>query len=175
MTSRRNLLTMMTLFGALGGCVSLTPPNARVIRGRFSLTAKLAEKRVAQSGRFECAFTDQMLRLDLLTPLSGIVARLESSPKGASLSRSAHGDEVLSASSLDELSRQAFGFSIPAEALASAVRQEGALPNLSRLGPWVIQVLERTPDGTPSRLRISNPQSQPTVLLTILMDSNDQS
>ena len=150
MTSRRNLLTMMTLLGALGGCVSLTPPNARVIRGRFSLTAKLAEKRVAQSGRFECAFTDQMLRLDLLTPLSGIVARLESSPKGASLSRSAHGDEVLSASSLDELSRQA-------------------------LGPWVIQVLERTPDGTPSRLRISNPQSQPTVLLTILMDSNGQS
>ena len=61
----------------LSGC-AVTPQNARVWRGRFSLRITAADGRLEnQTGRFELTKTPQLLRLDLLTPLSGILARIE--------------------------------------------------------------------------------------------------
>ena len=92
-TSRRtfclqSLAAGLSAVTLLSGC-AVTPQNARVWRGRFSLRITAADGRLEnQTGRFELTKTPQFLRLDLLTPLSGILARIEETSRGASFTRS---------------------------------------------------------------------------------------
>ena len=72
-TSRRtfclqSLAAGLSAVTLLSGC-AVTPQNARVWRGRFSLRITAADGRLEnQTGRFELTKTPQFLRLDLLTP-----------------------------------------------------------------------------------------------------------
>ena len=163
-TSRRtfclqSLAAGLSAVTLLSGC-AVTPQNARVWRGRFSLRITAADGRLEnQTGRFELTKTPQFLRLDLLTPLSGILARIEETSRGASFTRS-----------LSEL----LGFTLPVVPLANLLEQTAAA-EMSVYGPWRAQILSRFTDGSPQRLRIDGRAGQtsaaPLVQLTIFVEA----
>ncbi len=104
---------------ALGGCSALRPqrPTAGPVRqwsGRMSLQVE-GEARQSFSAGFELRGSPAAGTLELTTPLGGTAALLEWSSDGARLR--VPGEPVRSASSLDELARQALGTPVPVAAL----------------------------------------------------------
>ena len=173
-TSRRTFclpagLSAVTL---LSGC-AVTPQNARVWRGRFSLRITAADGRLEnQTGRFELTKTPQFLRLDLLTPLSGILARIEETSRGASFTRSLS-EPAVTRSDINALLTELLGFTLPVVPLANLLEQTAA--EMSVYGPWRAQILSRFTDGSPQRLRIDGRAGQtsaaPLVQLTIFVEA----
>ena len=175
MIARRTLLTAVGAFGAfntlmLTGC-AVTPSSAKTWRGRFSLrVTDLSGRTQAQTGRFELLDAPTLSRLDLLTPLSGILARIEISPTGASFRRSL-AEEAEKDHDVDALCRRLLGFPLPVEALFALLRAGVASPDISAAGEWRCHILERMADGTPKRLRIER-TSAPYLTLVILLEES---
>ena len=167
-TSRRtfclqSLAAGLSAVTLLSGC-AVTPQNARVWRGRFSLRITAADGRLEnQTGRFELTKTPQFLRLDLLTPLSGILARIEETSRGA-----------VTRSDINALLTELLGFTLPVVPLANLLEQTAAA-EMSVYGPWRAQILSRFTDGSPQRLRIDGRAGQtsaaPLVQLTIFVEA----
>ena len=177
-TSRRtfclqSLAAGLSAVTLLSGC-AVTPQNARVWRGRFSLRITAADGRLEnQTGRFEPTKTPQFLRLDLHTPLSGILARIEETSRGASFTRSLSEPAVIR-SDIDALLTELLGFTLPVVPLANLLEQTAAAET-SVYGPWRAQILSRFTDGSPQRLKIDGRAGQtaaaPLVQLTIFVEA----
>ena len=72
----------------LAGCVTGQPPLFERY-GRFALVSTSASgEREAVNGRFSLRRTSAGLRLNLMTPLNGILASIEVTPSGAVLETS---------------------------------------------------------------------------------------
>ena len=177
-TSRRtfclqSLAAGLSAVTLLSGC-AVTPQNARVWRGRFSLRITAADGRLEnQTGRFELTKTPQFLRLDLLTPLSGILARIEETSRGASFTRSLS-EPAVTRSDINALLTELLGFTLPVVPLANLLEQTAAA-EMSVYGPWRAQILSRFTDGSPQRRRIDGRAGQtsaaPLVQLTIFVEA----
>ena len=115
MPSRRLLLG--SLFAAL--CVtacSLTPQNARVRRGKFSLFVKTPQEQRNEQGRYELSEFAGTTQLDLITPLGGVLARVTLTDQGAVLEYS---DKRSEARTAEELMQRELGFALPLSMLSS--------------------------------------------------------
>ena len=123
---------------------------------------------LSETGRFEFVEDPQGLRLDLLTPLNGIVARIESSPEGAFFYRGTEATPEVDAD-LDRLLERLLGFTLPVNALPELL--ELGTDTLSR-GAWTGTVLTRREDGRVRTVRIERAASSttPAVLLTVVLD-----
>ena len=170
-TSRRtfclqSLAAGLSAVTLLSGC-AVTPQNARVWRGRFSLRITAADGRLEnQTGRFELTKTPQFL-------LSGILARIEETSRGASFTRSLS-EPAVTRSDINALLTELLGFTLPVVPLANLLEQTAAA-EMSVYGPWRAQILSRFTDGSPQRLRIDGRAGQtsaaPLVQLTIFVEA----
>lgn len=168
MTARRTILTtgLFTVL-TLAGCAAL--PEGAVRRGgRFSLSARTPNGVENVSGRFLYLKAPGLTRLDLLTPLSGVLARIERSSEGASITRGT-GGEPLTGPDLDALLSETLGFSLPVDALETLLGASGTTPDVTTTGLWRTEILSRDAEGAPSRLRFRH-QTEPPITVTILLE-----
>lgn len=134
--------------------------------GRFSATGTDADgKKFAVSGRYDLRRRAESIRLDLMTPLNGILARIDITSTGASLTLHGH-DAPVTAQNAELLMTQMLGFSFPVEAVESWLRDERSA--FYEYG-WQIRILQRFPDGTPKTVRAS--RTMPAVSVTLAADS----
>ena len=89
---KRRTLLLLPAGLLLAACTTL-PEGVRERRGRFSLQKTGYGAPEQFTGRFTLRTGPGLLRLDILTPLSGVIARIESTPHGATISRGL--DEVV--------------------------------------------------------------------------------
>ncbi|WP_443744272.1 lipoprotein insertase outer membrane protein LolB [Sutterella sp.] len=171
MTARRTLLTLAALLPFLAAGCAVAPANARRWRGRFAFSAELEGGAERQSGRFELTDSRELLRLDLLTPLSGILARIEETPRGASFSRGGT-DEPVVAADLDELLMRLLGFTLPVRELRDLLAAGPAAPDALEADGWRCRILARRADGSAKRLRIER-AAGPRMTLTAVTDDDD--
>lgn len=166
MIGRRPFALGALVLLALGGCT--LPAGSRRWAGRFSLRAQGPQGAVSETGRFEFVEGRRGLRLDLLTPLNGVVARIESSPEGAFFYRGGEATPEVDAD-LDRLLMRLLGFTLPVNALPELL--EGRTDTLSSSG-WTGTVLARREDGRVRTARIERAASSttPAVLLTVVLD-----
>ena len=155
MMKRRLILSAIAAALLAAGCASPLA-NARTWKGRFALRSEKENL----SGRFELTDAPGLLRLDLLTPLSGILARIEETSGGAIFMKSlsdpvtrviatVYGDKT--ANFMDSL----LGFSLPVHDLLSLLRNGAEARDLSSQ-TWQCRILSRFPNGAPQRLRIEH-------------------
>ena len=85
---KRRTLLLLPAGLLLAACTSL-PEGVRERRGRFSLQKTGYGAPEQFTGRFTLRTGPDLLRLDILTPLSGVIARIESTSRGATIMRSA--------------------------------------------------------------------------------------
>ncbi len=165
MMRRRIFLAAAAL--ALAGCASDPRKDEDRIRGRFSLTLGEGAEARNQTGRFECVKRKDHLRLDLLTPLSGMIARIESDPSGARFYRQLD-EPPVKAPSLEELLLRVTGFSLPVESLPEIPKT--VPPARSSARGWTVETTARFPSGRPRTLRFSRKTSGLLVSLTVVLD-----
>lgn len=170
MTARRTVLGL-ALAGALAlaGC-AVVPEGAIRREGRFSLSAKTPQGVENVSGRFLYLKAPGLSRLDLLTPLSGVIARIERTPQGASIARGAA--DPLTGPDLDALLTAQLGFALPVDALEAMLTTPPAETE-TVAGDWRATVLSREASGAPSRLRFTH-LTEPPVTVTILLDPTQE-
>ena len=89
---KRRTLLLLPAGLLLAACTTL-PEGVRERRGRFSLQKTGYGAPEQFTGRFTLRTGPGLLRLDILTPLSGVIARIESTPHGTTISRGL--DEVV--------------------------------------------------------------------------------
>ncbi|MDO5530713.1 lipoprotein insertase outer membrane protein LolB [Sutterella sp.] len=169
MTARRGLLCGAAALAALlaTGC-AVTPPESRRWQGRFALRAPDGRGGTeAVSGRFVLLDAPGLLRLDLLTPLSGILARIEETPSGASFTRSLE-EEPERAPDLDTLLTGLLGFTLPVRELRALLASGAAAPADASSGDWRCRVLARREDGTPRRMRIERGD----IIVTLVLEED---
>ena len=108
---KRRTLLLLPAGLLLAACTTL-PEGVRERRGRFSLQKTGYGAPEQFTGRFTLRTGPGLLRLDILTPLSGVIARIESTPHGTTISRGL--DEVVArGDSPEALMEETLGFSIP--------------------------------------------------------------
>ena len=159
--SRRDLISIFAAFACtafLSACQTL-PNNTRCWQGRFSLTLTSPEKSRNETGRFELIEGADLRRLDLLTPLSGVIARLEETKDGASLWFGSN-EEAQRAANLDELLLQNLGFTIPLGLLFAILSDSTGQYVAGEFDGWLYEVSSRSPSGTPQRLFFKHAQTQ---------------
>ena len=163
---RRTLLSLSTVVLMLGGCATKEIPLFER-RGRFSFVSfSPAEKREAVNGRFSLWRTPASLNLNLMTPLNGILARIEVTPRGAVL-QTARDERSFSAPTAEELMTRATGISIPVETLEQwLTTTDDQIAEYD----WSVRVLKRRSDGMPGTIRASSADS--AVSLTLIMDED---
>lgn len=170
MTARRRLLALTALLPILAAGCAVAPAGTRRWQGRFAFAADLEGKTERQSGRFELTDAPGLLRLDLLTPLSGVLARIEETPRGASFSRG--GDEApVEASDLDALLLRLLGFTLPVRELRDLLAAGASAPEARETDGWRWRILARRPDGSAKRLRIER-TAGPRMTLTAVTDDD---
>lgn len=170
MTRTFSRRTACALFAALlSGCAAL-PEAATVRRGRFALRASGPAGAESHNGRFELTRSPGLLRLDLLTPLSGILARIEVTPRGASFARSLS-ETPVERPDVDALLTELIGFTLPVEPLAELLDDRGG-EGERLVGDWRARILALAPDGTPRRLRLDRDArgAAPAVSLTVFVE-----
>ena len=134
----------------LAGCVTGQPPLFERY-GRFALVSTSASgEREAVNGRFSLRRTSAGLRLNLMTPLNGILASIEVTPSGAVLETSQN-ESPLRAATVETLERW--------------LTMKG--DRASEYG-WSVRVLKRRDDGMPGTIRASSTG----VSLTLTMDED---
>ena len=169
---KRRTLLLLPAGLLLAACTSL-PEGVRERRGRFSLQKTGYGAPEQFTGRFTLRTGPDLLRLDILTPLSGVIARIESTSRGATISRGL--DEVIArGDSPEALMEETLGFSIPVstlEAWLDSRPRPDALPAETwRDGDWSVRVNARQPDSTPSRILAVYENQGVKVRLTLLLD-----
>lgn len=169
---KRRTLLLLPAGLLLAACTSL-PEGVRERRGRFSLQKTGYGAPEQFTGRFTLRTSPDLLRLDILTPLSGVIARIESTSRGATISRGL--DEVIArGDSPEALMEETLGFSIPVstlEAWLDGRPRPDALPAETwRDGDWSVRVNARQPDSTPSRILAVYENQGVKVRLTLLLD-----
>lgn len=169
---KRRTLLLLPAGLLLAACTSL-PEGVRERRGRFSLQKTGYGAPEQFTGRFTLRTGLDLLRLDILTPLSGVIARIESTSRGATISRGL--DEVIArGDSPEALMEETLGFSIPVstlEAWLDGRPRPDALPAETwRDGDWSVRVNARQPDSTPSRILAVYENQGVKVRLTLLLD-----
>ena len=169
---KRRTLLLLPAGLLLAACTSL-PEGVRERRGRFSLQKTGYGAPEQFTGRFTLRTGPDLLRLDILTPLSGVIARIESTSRGATISRGL--DEVIvRGDSPEALMEETLGFSIPVstlEAWLDGRPRPDALPAETwRDGDWSVRVNARQPDSTPSRILAVYENQGVKVRLTLLLD-----
>ena len=160
---KRRTLLLLPAGLLLAACTTL-PEGVRERRGRFSLQKTGYGAPEQFTGRFTLRTGPGLLRLDILTPLSGVIARIESTPHGATISRG-----------LDEVVARGDSFSIPVSTLEAWLDGRpgpDALPAESwRDGDWSVTVSARQPDSTPSRILAVYENRGARMRLTLLLDT----
>lgn len=169
---KRRTLLLLPAGLLLAACTSL-PEGVRERRGRFSLQKTGYGAPEQFTGRFTLRTGPDLLRLDILTPLSGVIARIESTSRGATISRGL--DEVIArGDSPEALMEETLGFSIPVstlEAWLDGRPRPDALPAATwRDGDWSVRVNARQSDSTPSRILAVYENQGVKVRLTLLLD-----
>ncbi len=134
-------LSALATLTLLSACVSLTTPDYRNT-GRFSVTYQDGDGTHTTTGRYLYEEHATHKQLDLLTPLNGILARIELDPRQACLTRSS-GESLCRASS-EALLNEMLGFAIPVEALGELLRL-GTMP--ANVSAWQARVRTKHPDG----------------------------
>ena len=144
----------------LAGCVTGQPPLFERY-GRFALVSTSASgEREAVNGRFSLRRTSAGLRLNLMTPLNGILASIEVTPSGAVLETSQN-ESPLRAATAEELMLRTTGVAV----LERWLTMKG--DRASEYG-WSVRVLKRRDDGMPGTIRASSTG----VSLTLTMDED---
>ena len=155
MIARRTLIA-----GALGvplllsGCQTI-PENANRWQGRFAVTISASSKTVSETGRFELIESNGRRRLDLLTPLSGVIARIETDDKGATLWYGSLSDPF-EAPNLDALLLQHLGFTVPIALLLEVLSDKSGRLSTGVAGGWRYDVTSRQPSGEAQRLVLAH-------------------
>ena len=112
-------------------------------------------------------------RLNFCGLISGILARIEETSRGASFTRSLS-EPAVTRSDINALLTELLGFTLPVVPLANLLEQT-ATAEMSVYGPWRAQILSRFTDGSPQRLRIDGRAGQtsaaPLVQLTIFVEA----
>ena len=116
------------------------------------------------NGRFSLRRTSAGLRLNLMTPLNGILASIEVTPSGAVLETSQN-ESPLRAATAEELMLRTTGVAVPVETLERWLTMKG--DRASEYG-WSVRVLKRRDDGMPGTIRASSTG----VSLTLTMDED---
>ena len=169
---KRRTLLLLPAGLLLAACTSL-PEGVRERRGRFSLQKTGYGAPEQFTGRFTLRTGPDLLRLDILTPLSGVIARIESTSRGATISRGLD-DVIARGDSPEALMEETLGFSIPVstlEAWLDGRPRPDALPAETwRDGDWSVRVNARQPDSTPSRILAVYENQGVKVRLTLLLD-----
>lgn len=170
---KRRTLLLLPAGLLLAACTSL-PEGVRERRGRFSLQKTGYGAPEQFTGRFTLRTAPGLLRLDILTPLSGVIARIESTPRGATISRGL--DEVVArGDSPEALMEETLGFSIPVSTLEAWLDGRpgpDALPaDAWREGDWSVRVNGRLHDSTPSRILAVYENRGVRMRLTLLLDT----
>ena len=170
---KRRTLLLLPAGLLLAACTSL-PEGVRERRGRFSLQKTGYGAPEQFTGRFTLRTGPGLLRLDILTPLSGVIARIESTPRGATISRGLN-EVVARGDSPESLMEETLGFSIPVstlEAWLDGRPRPDALPaDAWREGDWSVRVNGRLPDSTPSRILAVYEHRGVRMRLTLLLDT----
>lgn len=169
---KRRTLLLLPAGLLLAACTSL-PEGVRERRGRFSLQKTGYGAPEQFTGRFTLRTGPDLLRLDILTPLSGVIARIESTSRGATISRGL--DEVIArGDSPEALMEETLGFSIPVSTLEAWLdgrpRPDTLPAETWRDGDWSVRVNARQPDSTPSRILAVYENQGVKVRLTLLLD-----
>ena len=147
----------------LAGCVTGQPPLFERY-GRFALVSTSASgEREAVNGRFSLRRTSAGLRLNLMTPLNGILASIEGTPSGAVLETSQN-ESPLRAATAEELMLRTTGVAVPVETLERWLTMKDRATEYG----WSVRVLKRRGDGMPGTIRASSTG----VSLTLTMDED---
>lgn len=166
--SKRRLLLSGGLSLLLAGCSTLpTSDQSEQIKGRFSalIQATPTSQKEAVSGKFTLVKSPQLTRLDLLTPLNGILARIEVTPTQATFVRRIQ-DTPIVGRNAQELTTRLLGFPIPVELMNAVLNQN---IQASRIDQWDLEVQTRYPNGSAKRIKLTRIQF-PQVQLTLLKD-----
>ena len=168
--NRRFILSAALLTPLLiAGCAVPEADQLFSSAGRFSLSGTDAQgKTFAASGRYDLRRRAGLTRLDLLTPLHGILARIEVTPDGASLTRS-QDEPPVTAPDAETLMRGLLGFSFPVDALERWLGDTRS--DFTEYG-WRIRILQRFPDGSVKTVRAS--RALPAVTVTLAVDSRSE-
>ena len=151
----------------LAGCsaVRVEPDLRFAARGRFTLVlTDLAGKRENLNGKFSFKRTDTYSRLDLLSPLNGVLARIEIRDGLASFSRDL-GDAPVTAPDVETLMENTVGFSMPVQALEEWANASDTPEGYG----WAVRILKREA-GRPKTLRAERQLTQGSVRITIAFD-----
>lgn len=176
MLSRRTLIVWNAAAALLAGCQTLRTGERR-LQGRFSLrTTDEAGRRDAQQGRFELFDAPSLRRLDLLTPLSGVLARIEAAPGEARLYRGS-GDAVVRAGSAEALTLSLLGFPVPVTTLSELLfaPEPAQISNELTIDGWSVRILSRFPAGEPRQVRLNKLSPAPglaDITLTIVVEAS---
>ena len=133
---RRTLLSLSAAVLILGGCAARETPLFER-SGRFSLVS---------------------ISSNLMTPLNGILARIEVTTRGAVL-QTARDEQSFSAPTAEELMERVTGISVPVEALEQWLTTTD--DQISEYG-WSVRVLKRRSDGMPGKTQSLSACSGPT-------------
>ncbi len=143
----------------LQGCASLAPPSKTIEfeeaierSGRFSVTTFQLDQQTVldrQNGNFTAEMTAYKSRIDLLSPLGQIVARVTVAPKYA-LIETAQGQKFEDSSDLSDLrvTETALGMPLPLQGLTNNLRDGPAKPPVPG---WETEIIEVS--GTEQRPR----------------------
>lgn len=167
---RRHLIGCIATFGALAlvGC-STVPKGALQRTGRFSLSARTPRGIENFTGRFVCTRAGDVTQLDLLTPLSGVLMRIISTPSGTELYRGAD-TEPVRGQNLDALLSSEVGFALPVAAL-ELIATGTETPESFTEGAWHVRILARDASNRAQRIRFEH-TTEPTVILTVFLESS---
>ncbi len=152
----------------LNAC-ALLPQYSYEQGGRFTLTYTSNDsKDHSESGRFQYREFGENSQLDLLTPLNGILARIDMKPSLVCLSK--QDQESTCNTSTADLLYSALGFSMPIDNFGDLLKS-GKLPEQSKLSQfWDIQVLSRHPDGRIKVLKITPKVPMNLKTLSVVID-----
>ncbi len=175
MISRRLLLSLVPASVLLSAC-AIVPESARLRRGKFSFSLSTAQGQSAEQGRYELTETAEYTRLDLITPLGGVLVRITLTPHRAVLE---HGDAISEASTAEELMKKELGLALPVSMLSSwldgSPYAKTAFRTISERSfeqqGWVISVRRRHPDGRPALIGAQTSSADFSARLTLSIDS----
>lgn len=163
MAVARRLLLMFAAASFLSACAS-RPENQKIASGRFSVVYR-SEKPENISGKFRLIVGHDESTLELMTPLSGIIAVITESSSGATFRRSLM-DPPTTGRSAQELSLKLIGVPIPIEFMKTVLLEEAPTARTQADG-WTAEVLN------PRLIKLSTMLRGHPLEIRIALDSDE--